>query len=79
MWGPVIVGGTYFVQRGSLSPDAVLISVPFGLLVALVLLANNLRDIDYDRSAGSRPWGRSWASRRPACSTKGLFSWRILL
>ncbi len=52
MWGPLMVGGTYFVQKSSLSPEAVLISLPFGLLVALVLLANNIRDINYDGSVG---------------------------
>lgn len=44
MWGPLMVEGAYFVQRQTLSWDAFLISLPFGVLVALVLLANNLRD-----------------------------------
>ncbi|MGD1969829.1 MAG: UbiA family prenyltransferase, partial [Desulfobacterales bacterium] len=33
---------------------ALLISIPFGILVALVLLANNIRDISHDRSKGIR-------------------------
>lgn len=57
MWGPLMVSGTYFVQTGLLSPKAVLISLPFGLLVALVLLANNLRDIEYDGSVGIKTLG----------------------
>jgi 1,4-dihydroxy-2-naphthoate octaprenyltransferase len=72
MWGPVIVGGTYFVQRGSLSPDAVLISVPFGLLVALVLLANNLRDIDYDRSARIATLGTLLGQQKTRVLYQGL-------
>jgi 1,4-dihydroxy-2-naphthoate octaprenyltransferase len=72
MWGPVIVGGTYFVQRGSLNPDAVLISVPFGLLVALVLLANNLRDIDYDRSAGIATLGTLLGQQKTRVLYQGL-------
>jgi 1,4-dihydroxy-2-naphthoate octaprenyltransferase len=72
MWGPVIVGGTYFVQRGSLSLDAVLISVPFGLLVALVLLANNLRDIDYDRSAGIATLGTLLGQQKTRVLYQGL-------
>jgi len=72
MWGPVIVGGTYFVQRGSLSPDAVLISVPFGLLVALVLLANNLRDIDYDRRAGIATLGTLLGQQKTRVLYQGL-------
>lgn len=50
MWGPLMVEGAYCVQRQALSPRALLISIPFGVLVALVLLANNIRDIDHDRS-----------------------------
>ena len=72
MWGPVIVGGTYFVQRGSLSPEAILISLPFGLLVALVLLANNLRDIDYDRSAGITTIGTLLGQRKTRALYQGL-------
>jgi 1,4-dihydroxy-2-naphthoate octaprenyltransferase len=52
MWGPLMVEGAYFVQRQTLSMDAFLISLPFGVLVALVLLANNLRDRVNDESRG---------------------------
>ncbi|MCG6893104.1 MAG: 1,4-dihydroxy-2-naphthoate octaprenyltransferase [Desulfobacteraceae bacterium] len=50
MWGPLMVEGSYFVQRQALSAQAFWVSLPFGALVALVLLANNIRDIDHDRS-----------------------------
>jgi 1,4-dihydroxy-2-naphthoate octaprenyltransferase len=50
MWGPLMVEGAYYVQRQVLSPQAFWVSLPFGALVALVLLANNIRDIDHDRS-----------------------------
>jgi 1,4-dihydroxy-2-naphthoate polyprenyltransferase len=52
MWGPLMVTGAYFVQCRAVSADALLISIPFGVLVALVLLANNIRDMTYDRSKG---------------------------
>ena len=48
MWGPLMVEGAYAVQRQALSVKALYISIPFGILVALVLFANNMRDIDYD-------------------------------
>jgi 1,4-dihydroxy-2-naphthoate octaprenyltransferase len=57
MWGPLMIGGAYFVQTGELSLQAVAISIPFGVLVALVLLANNLRDIEYDGSVGIKTLG----------------------
>ena len=52
MWGPLMVLGAYFVQRQVFSINAVLVSIPFGMLVALVLLANNIRDIEHDQSRG---------------------------
>ena len=52
MWGPLMMAGAYFVQRQTFSLDAFWISLPFGALVALVLLANNIRDINHDREKG---------------------------
>jgi 1,4-dihydroxy-2-naphthoate octaprenyltransferase len=51
MWGPLSVEAAYFVQRQQLSWEAFWVSIPFGLLVALVLFANNLRDAETDESA----------------------------
>ena len=48
MWGPLMFEGAYAVQRLALSMKVLYLSIPFGILVALVLLANNIRDIDYD-------------------------------
>jgi 1,4-dihydroxy-2-naphthoate octaprenyltransferase len=50
MWGPLMVEGAYYVQRQALSMKAFLISIPFGVLVALVLLATTIRVIEHDRS-----------------------------
>ena len=47
-----MVAGAYFVQRQTFSSNAFWISLPFGVLVALVLLANNIRDIRHDRDKG---------------------------
>ena len=52
MWGPLMVLGAYFVQRRMFSMNAFWVSIPFGILVALVLLANNIRDIRHDQSKG---------------------------
>lgn len=52
VWGPLIVTGAYYVQAERLALAPVLVSIPLGLLVALTLLANNIRDRDYDREAG---------------------------
>ena len=48
IWGPLMVEGAYAVQRQDLSGKALAIAIPFGLLVSLVLFANNMRDRAYD-------------------------------
>lgn len=50
VWGPFMVEGAYAVQRNGLSSKALWVSLPVGLLVSLVLFANNARDIAYDAS-----------------------------
>jgi 1,4-dihydroxy-2-naphthoate octaprenyltransferase len=52
VWGPLMVGGSYYVLTGSIDYASMLVSTPIGLLVSLVLLANNLRDVEYDREVG---------------------------
>jgi 1,4-dihydroxy-2-naphthoate polyprenyltransferase len=54
MWGPLIPLGAYLVQTGVLSGTPIIMAIPIGLLVALVILANNIRDIDYDGSVGMK-------------------------
>jgi 1,4-dihydroxy-2-naphthoate octaprenyltransferase len=51
-FGIVAVTGSYFVQRRSLPWDAFVLAVPVGLLIAAILVVNNIRDIDTDRRAG---------------------------
>ena len=48
VWGPLIVGGSYHVLTGSVDYIPMLVSTPIGLLLALVLLANNLKDVEYE-------------------------------
>jgi 1,4-dihydroxy-2-naphthoate octaprenyltransferase len=53
-FGLVAVTGSYFVQRKSLPWEAFVLAVPVGLLIAAILVVNNVRDIDTDRRAGKR-------------------------
>ncbi len=50
MWGPLMTFGAYYVQTNTWAGAAIvlLISVPLGIWVALVLLANNLKDMLFD-------------------------------
>jgi 1,4-dihydroxy-2-naphthoate octaprenyltransferase len=57
IWGPLMIEGAYAMQRQALSLKAFVISIPFGILVALVLFANNMRDIAYDSRQEVRTLG----------------------
>lgn len=51
-FGPVAMGGTYYVQTLYLTWQAILVAIPVGLLITAILVINNLRDINTDRNAG---------------------------
>jgi 1,4-dihydroxy-2-naphthoate octaprenyltransferase len=53
-FGPVAVCGTYFVQALTLRGTVLLWAIPPGLLIAAILVVNNLRDRETDRQAGKR-------------------------
>jgi 1,4-dihydroxy-2-naphthoate polyprenyltransferase len=54
MWGLLIPLGSYMVQTGSFAWSPLIAAIPVGLFVALVLLANNIRDIGYDGTTRTR-------------------------
>ncbi|NMB76069.1 MAG: prenyltransferase [Myxococcales bacterium] len=52
--GSFVVLGTYFAMAGRFTSEAVLLSVPPGILTALLLFLNEFPDAEADRSAGRR-------------------------
>jgi 1,4-dihydroxy-2-naphthoate octaprenyltransferase len=74
-FGPVAVGGTYYVQALTLTPDVLAAGVGPGLLSVGILLVNNIRDIDDDRSVDKRTlvvrMGRAAGVALYAACTKG--------
>jgi 1,4-dihydroxy-2-naphthoate octaprenyltransferase len=53
-FGLVAVSGTAYLQAGTWSGLALVLSVPVGLLVTNILVVNNLRDLPTDGAAGKR-------------------------
>ena len=53
-FGPVAVGGTYYVQALGITPAVIAAGLGPGLLSVGILLVNNIRDIEGDREAGKR-------------------------
>ncbi len=87
--GPAIVILAFFVQARAVAAVAVLASVPVGLLIGAILLANNLRDMELDRAGGRRTLpivlGRAGGIRALVVVyavtylyTLSLVAWRVL-
>lgn len=53
-FGPVAVGGTYFVQALSINTYVIFAGFVPGLLSVAILLVNNIRDVDEDRMASKK-------------------------
>ncbi len=53
-FGPVAVGGTYYVQTGEISYPVMLAGLSPGLISTALLTVNNLRDIYTDEKVGKR-------------------------
>lgn len=66
--GPVIVAGTFYVQHSEIPTNIILASLPVGFLVAAIMHANNIRDIETDPLVGKFTManlvGRTWAIRQ---------------
>lgn len=82
-YGPLIVGGTYLVQRGDILADVGWAAVPLGLLVAAFLWINEFPDAAADEEAGKRTLvvrlGKRRASRAFAALVAAAFALVVLL
>jgi len=54
VWGPLMVGGGYYVITGRLSSTAFLVSVPYGLGVMSILIGKHIDQAAFDQSHGQR-------------------------
>jgi len=52
VWGPLMVGGTYYVLSGTLPIWVVVASVPYAVSVTTVLFGKHIDKIDYDTPLG---------------------------
>jgi 1,4-dihydroxy-2-naphthoate octaprenyltransferase len=64
-FGPVAVGGTYYVSSLELTTTSILAGVSAGMISTAILTVNNLRDYDTDKEAGKKTlavrFGRGFA------------------
>lgn len=54
IWGPLMIGGTYYVMAGHVPEHVWLASVPYGLAITASLMGKHLDKADKDRAKGVR-------------------------
>jgi 1,4-dihydroxy-2-naphthoate octaprenyltransferase len=54
VWGPLMTGGTYYVLAGTTTTTVWLATLPYGLLVATVLVGKHIDKLDQDAAIGVR-------------------------
>ena len=49
VWGPLMIGGSYYVLAGDLPPWVIVASIPYALGVTTVLMGKHVDKVDFDR------------------------------
>ncbi len=74
VWGPLMVGGTYFAAVGSLPVEVALASLPYALLCTAVLMGKHVDKITWDEAAGTRTLPVVLGERRARILTQWLMA-----
>ena len=72
VWGPLMVGGTYYAAVGSVSWQVLLASLPYGLLCTAVLMGKHIDKIPFDTPLGIRTLPVLLGASRARAATLGL-------
>ncbi|MBW1689080.1 MAG: prenyltransferase, partial [Deltaproteobacteria bacterium] len=52
VWGPLMIGGTYFVTTGDFAPWVLVASLPYAILVSAVLIGKHVDKFEADSAKG---------------------------
>jgi 1,4-dihydroxy-2-naphthoate octaprenyltransferase len=74
VWGPLMVGGTYYSAVGHLPWEIVVASVPYGLLCTAVLMGKHIDKAPYDEPLGIRTLPVLLGERRARTATVALMA-----
>lgn len=74
VWGPLMVGGTYYAAVGSVSWQVILASVPYGLLCTTVLMGKHIDKIPFDVPLGIRTLPVLLGVQRARAATRALMA-----
>ena len=70
--GTIIIALSFYFQTGYVNVDIIVVSLPLFIMIGVILLANNIRDLDNDKESGRRTYailvGRNNAIKTMAIS-----------
>ena len=72
VWGPLMIGGTYYSATARLPAGVLLASLPYGLLCTTVLMGKHIDKIPYDAADGTRTLPVLLGEARARTVTLGL-------
>lgn len=52
VWGPLMIGGTYYVAAETITLEALIATLPYALLVTTVLMGKHMDKLDADKAKG---------------------------
>ncbi|MGH0032294.1 MAG: prenyltransferase [Myxococcota bacterium] len=73
VWGPLMIGGTYFVTTGVLEPWVLVASLPYAILVTCVLMGKHIDKFEADSAKGIRTLPVILGRERAVFLTQELF------
>jgi 1,4-dihydroxy-2-naphthoate octaprenyltransferase len=72
VWGPLMVGGTFYAAVGNIPWQVIAASIPYGLLCTAVLMGKHIDKIPYDNPIGIRTLPVLLGEQRARVVTRGL-------
>ena len=73
VWGPLMVGGTYYAATGTIPGAVVLASLPYALLCTTVLMGKHIDKIPWDAADGTHTLPVILGERTARRVTQGMF------
>ncbi len=73
VWGPLMIGGTFYAITGSITPEVLLMTLPYGVVVSSVLIGKHTDKISSDAPVGVRSVPVIIGERRSLLLNKVMF------
>ncbi|WP_312469820.1 1,4-dihydroxy-2-naphthoate polyprenyltransferase [Neobacillus sp.] len=76
--GMLIILISFFIQTGTVDSTSILVSVPSMILVGMIMLSNNIRDLDGDKENGRKTVAILLGKKRAIHLLAGMFTFSYL-